>query len=158
VPDYEETTPAPTAIDPTKIYVRAFKGYLWSPYTKRLSYVHNREEVGPSTYNRPFSITLGYGFEHPIHALSPLDYPTSDTPDWVLAWARENWPALLWDLYVPDPTGGVVTEDQWWLVVNSGDLYEIYSAGQWAFLFDRDGQEAAYAARTADLRMAGFSV
>jgi hypothetical protein len=60
---------------------------------------------------------------------------------------------------VPEPSGGFVTESQYLLVAwNGQDLYEAYSAGQWAFLFDRDGQDIAYTQRTAELRSAGFAV
>jgi hypothetical protein len=76
-----------------------------------------------------------------------------------LDWARTNWPTLTWDIVVPEPTGAIVTESQYLLIAwNGQDLYEAYSAGQWAFLYDRDGQDAAYAARTAELKSAGFAV
>jgi hypothetical protein len=157
VPAEQEESAA--AIDPSKILVRAFRGYLWSPITKRLYAAITREENGPSTFERPFSVQIGYGFESPIVALSPLDYPTADTAEWVLNWARQYWPTLIFDIIVPEPSGGFVTESQYLLVAwNGQDLYEAYSAGQWAFLFDRDGQDAAYAARTAELKQAGFAV
>jgi hypothetical protein len=157
-----KTTPrsAPTSIDPSKILVRAMKGYLYSPFTKRLYYTYNRQEVGPSEYERPWSVNPNYGFETPIYPLNPVDYPTAETANTILEWARAQWPSsgLIFDIYVPTPEGHV-TQLQYWLVVNNGqDLYEIYSAGWWAFDLDKDGQQAAYEQRTAELRDAGFSV
>jgi hypothetical protein len=149
-----------TTVDPSKILVRAMKGYLYSPITKRLYYVHNRQEVGPSTYERPWSINPGYGFDQPVYPLNPVDYPTAETANSVLEWARAQWPTsgLIFDIYVPTPDG-FVTQLQYWLVVwNGADLFEIYSAGWWAFDYDKDGQAAAYEQRTAELRSAGFSV
>jgi hypothetical protein len=156
MPDQEESAAA--AIDPSKILVRAMKGYLYSPWNKKLYYTHNREEVGPSTYNRPWSVNLGYGFTTPVYPLNPVDYPTEATADGVLAWAKENWPSLIFDILVPTPDG-YVTESQYWLVVNNGDdLWEVYSAGWWAFDKEKDGEAAAIEQRTAELRAAGFSV
>jgi hypothetical protein len=44
-------------------------------------------------------------------------------------------------------------------VVNNGDdLWEVYSAGWWAFDKEKDGEAAAIEQRTAELRAAGFSV
>jgi len=150
---------APATIDPNKIYVRAMKGYLYSPVTKRISYTHNREEVGPSTYERPWSVQLGYGFEQPVYPLCPVDYPTPETADSVLSQAIVWWPSLVFDIIAPVPTGGFTTAPQYWLVVNNGaDLWEVLSAGWFAFDLDKDGAAAAYEQRTAELRLAGFSV
>ena len=158
MPEEQEQTEA-AAIPPNQILVRAFKGYLYSPITKKLYSIGTREENGPSTFERPWSVQIGFGFETPIVALSPLDYPTAETAEWTLTWARTNWPTLTWDIVVPEPSGGFVTESQYLLVAwNGQDLYEAYSAGQWAFLYDRDGQDIAYTQRTAELRAAGFSV
>lgn len=148
----------PQSVDPSKILVRGMKGYLYSPSTKRMYYIHNREEVGPSTYERPWSVNPGYGFEQPVYPLNPVDYPTADTANRVLEWARENWPTLLFDVYVPTPDG-YVTQLQYWLVVWNGDsIYEVYSCGWWAFDLDKDGEAAAIEQRTAELKQAGFSV
>jgi hypothetical protein len=148
-----------TAVDQSKIFVRAFKGFLWSPITMQLYYANNREAVGPSTYFRPYSVTLDYGFEDPIVALNPVDYPTPDTADACLTWARENWPTLVFDIVAPEPTGGFVTAKSYWLLVNNGaDLYEVYGAGLWQFDREKDGEAAAVEQRTAELRAAGFSV
>ena len=158
----EETAPAEettATIPPDQILVRAFRGYLYSPISKKLYSAVTREENGPSTFERPWSFAPGYGFDVPLQPLSPLDYPTADTAQWVLDWARQYWPTLTWDIVVPEPTGAIVTESQYLLIAwNGQDLYEAYSAGQWAFLYDRDGQDIAYTQRTAELRAAGFSV
>jgi hypothetical protein len=149
----------PVPLDPSKILVRAMKGYLYSPVTKRLYYTNNRQEVGPSTYERPWSVNIGYGFEQPIYPLCPVDYCTPATADAVLGWAMSQWQGLLFDIYAPTPDGGFTTAPQYWLVVSNGqDLYEIYSAGWWAFDYDKDGAQAAAEQRTAELRQAGFSV
>jgi hypothetical protein len=153
-----EIQAAAQAIDPSKIFVRAMKGYLYSPTSKRIYYTHNREEVGPSTYERPWSVNPGYGFEQPIHPLNPVDYPTADTANSVLEQARAWFPTLLFDIIVPTPDG-YVTQLQYWLIVwNGADLYEVFSAGWWAFDCDKDGETAAREQRTAELRQAGFSV
>jgi hypothetical protein len=103
-------------------------------------------------------VNLGYGFTTPVYPLNPVDYPTEATADGVLAWAKENWPSLIFDILVPTPDG-YVTESQYWLVVNNGDdLWEVYSAGWWAFDKEKDGEAAAIEQRTAELRAAGFSV
>jgi hypothetical protein len=133
---------------------------LYSPVTKQLYPVNDRQTpVGPSTYERPWSIQPGYGFETPVYPLSPIDYCTPDTADAVLTWAKSMWPTLLFDIYAPTPTGGFVTAPQYWLLVTNGtDLYEVYGAGHWSFDLDKDGEQAAYQQRTAELRQAGFSV
>jgi len=147
------------SIDPSKILVRAFPGYLYSPITKQLYYVHDRLPVGPSTYERPWSVQPGYGFDQPVYPLNPVDYPTPDTANEVLLWARDTWPNLDFTIIAPTPTGGFTTHPQYWLVVwNGADLYEVYSAGWWAFDYDKDGATAAVEQRTADLKLAGFSV
>ena len=151
------TTTPPTTIDLSKLLVRGMKGYLYSPVTKRMYYIHDRSEVGPSTYERPWSVNPGYGFETPVYPLNPVDYPTYNTANDVLAWAREMWPTLQFDVYAPSPEG-YVTQLQYWLIAwNGADIYEIYSAGWWAFDLDKDGEAAAYDQRSAELRQAGFS-
>ena len=150
-----------SAIDPSKIFVRAMKGFLYSPVTKRLYDIINRMEVGPSTYERPWSVQPRYGFEQPVYPLNPVDYPTAETANKVLEWARAQWPTsgIIFDIFAPAPTGGVVTQLQYWLIAwNGQDLYEIFSAGWTAFDYDKDGQQAAYEQFTAQLRAAGFSV
>jgi len=154
----EEQEEAAAAIDPSKIYVRAMKGFLYQPSTKRLSYTATREEVGDSTYERPYSVAFGFGFEQPVYALCPVDYATPETADAVLTQARTWWPTLLFDIFAPTPTGGFTTVPQYWLVTSNGqDLYEIFSAGWFAFDLDKDGEAAAYEQRSAELRQAGFS-
>jgi hypothetical protein len=158
-PTKKATSPVePVPLDPSKILVRAMKGYLYSPVTKRLYYTHNREEVGPSTYERPWSVNIGYGFEQPVYPLNPVDYCTPATADAVLTWAMSQWQSLLFDIVVPTPDGFVTAPQHWLVVTNGQDLYEIYSAGWWAFDYDKDGAAAAFEQRTAELRDAGFSV
>jgi len=153
-----EQEEAEVTFDPNTVLVRAFKGILWSPTTQQLYYANNREAVGPSTYFRPYSVTLGYGFEDPISALNPVDFPTPETADACLTWAKENWPTLVFYIVAPEPTGGFVTAKQYWLAVNNGaDLWEVYGAGLWQFDREKDGDAAAYEQRSAELRLAGFS-
>ena len=150
---------APKTIDPSKVFVRAMPGYLYSPFTKKLYYTNNRQEVGASTYERPWSVSPGYGFETPVYPLNPVDFPTAETANKVLEQARAWYPTLLFDVMAPKPTGGVVTQLQYWLIVwNGADLYEIFSCGWWAFDCDKDGETAAKQQRTAELKSAGFSV
>lgn len=156
----EEETADVTTIDPSRILVRGMPGFLYSPITKRMYYTHERTEVGDATYNRPWSVNLGYGFEQPIYPLNPVDFCTQATADRTLAWAREQWPSagLIFDIFVPTPDG-YVTESQYWLICwNGADLYEIFSAGWWMFDLQKDGQQAAHEQRTAELKSAGFSV
>jgi len=150
--------PEPVPLDPSKILVRAMKGFLYSPWTKRLYYTVTRQEVGPSTYERPWSINLGYGFEQPVYPLNPVDYCTPETADQVLHWAKTQWAGLTFDIVAPTPDGYVTVPQYWLVVTNGADLYEIYSAGWWAFDYDKDGAIAATEQRTAELRDAGFSV
>jgi hypothetical protein len=158
VPAEQEQTEA-AAIDPSKILVRAMKGWLYSPVSKKIYSAVTREENGPSTFERPWSVQIGFGFDQPVYPLNPVDYPTPETADAVLTQARAWWPTLLFDIFAPTPTGGFTTVPQYWLVVSNGqDLYEIFSAGWFAFDFDKDGEAAAYEQRTAELRAAGFSV
>lgn len=152
--------PNPPAMrDPTTLLVRAFKGFLYSPLTKQLYYTNNRESVGPSTYERPWSVNPNYGYEHPIYPLNPVDYCTADTADAVLSWAKDNWPSLVFDIIVPIPEG-FVTQAQYWLLVTNHEqsIIEVYGAGLWAFDHDKDGDASATEQRTAELRQAGFSV
>lgn len=150
----------PRTIDLSKVLVRAMPGYLYSPFTKKVYYLNTRQPVGASTYERPWSVNPGYGFEQPVYPLNPIDYPTAKTANTILEWARAQWPTagLTFDVYAPTPDG-YVTQLQYWLIVwNGADLYEVYSAGWWAFDLDKDGQQAAHQQRTAELKDAGFSV
>jgi len=146
------------AIDLSKILVRAMPGYLYSPVTKCIYYVNNLQPVGPSTFERPWSVNLGYSFERPVYPLNPVDYCTPETADAVLQWARNYWPQLIFDIYAPTPDGYVTVPQFWLLVTNGSSLYEVYSAGWWAFDYDKDGDAAAFQQRNAELKAAGFSV
>jgi hypothetical protein len=68
VPEEQEQTEA-AAIPPNQILVRAFKGYLYSPITKKLYSIGTREENGPSTFERPSSPSP--------HSITPPPKPPS---------------------------------------------------------------------------------
>lgn len=153
-----EEQEAAAAIDPSKILVRAMPGFLYSPLTKLLYYTNTREAVGPYTFERPWSIAFGYDFDVPVQPLNPVDFPTPDTAQACLEWARSMWPTLVFAIVAPTPTGGFTSVPQFWLVCNNhADLYEIFSAGWWMFDLSKDGEAAAYEQRSAELRAAGFS-
>lgn len=129
-----------------------FNDWLYNDQTKQ---IENDEgtPVGSLTYEYPWSTNLGLGFRW--YRLNPLNYPTKDTAEKVLAWVKRNvivpgYSFSIAELDVAAP--GIVTLNrdeipmkrfpQYLIALNrvNGEQIEVFSAGLIGFGVMKNGE------------------
>ena len=139
-----------------------FWDWFYNAATKKIE-TSDGAEVGPYTYERPFSTNLGLGFKWV--ALNPLNYPTKETAKKVYEWVKSIEPSRKFALVemFPESPGAVVLDieklDSFPMYMiqlqdDKGNKIEDFSAGLLGFSRMKNGDVWASRSFLAEIQTA----